>query len=141
MRALALLALLATPALPESMVATRTIRALSVIAPEDIALVSADIPGALTAAPEAVGMEAKVTLYAGRPIHSADVGAPALVNRNQVVTLVFQTAGLTIHAEGRALERGAAGDVIHVMNLSSRLTVQGLVGPDGSVAVGSNIKG
>ncbi len=141
MRAVALIALLASPALADSMVATRTIRAQSVIAQEDIAMVAADIPGALAAPEQAVGMEARVTLYAGRPVHEADVGAPALVKRNQMVSLIFQTSGLTIHTEGRALERGASGDLIHVMNLSSHLTVQGLVAPDGSVSVGPRIKG
>lgn len=136
MRAVALITLLATPALADSMVATRTLRAQSVIAPEDIAMVAAEIPGALTAPELAVGMEARVTLYAGRPVHQADVGPPALVKRNQMVSLIFQTSGLTIHTEGRALERGASGDLIHVMNLSSHLTVQGLVAPDGSVSVG-----
>jgi flagella basal body P-ring formation protein FlgA len=141
MRALALVVLMADPASADSMVATRTIRAQSVIAAEDIAMVAAEIPGALSAPDFAVGMEARVTLYAGRPIHEADVGAPALVKRNQMVTLVFQTAGLTIHTEGRALERGAAGDIIHIMNLSSHLTIQGLVAPDGTVSVGPITKG
>ncbi len=141
MRAVALIALLASPALADSMVATRTIRAQSVIAQEDIAMVAADIPGALAAPEQAVGMEARVTLYAGRPVRKTDVGAPALVKRNQMVSLIFQTSGLTIHTEGRALERGASGDLIHVMNLSSHLTVQGLVAPDGSVSVGPRTKG
>lgn len=141
MRALALIALLATPALADSMVATRTIRAQSVIGPDDIAMVAAEIPGALSTPELAVGMEARVTLYAGRPVHEADISAPALVKRNQLVTLVFQTAGLTIHTEGRALERGSLGDLVHVMNLSSHLTIQGLVAPDGSVSVGPTNKG
>lgn len=141
MRALAMVALMAAPACADSMVATRTIRAQSVIGSEDIAMVAAEIPGALTALELAVGMEARVTLYAGRPVHEADLGAPALVKRNQMVTLIFQTEGLTIHTDGRALERGAAGDFIHVMNLSSHLTIQGLVAPDGSVSVGPNNKG
>ncbi len=135
------LPLMVGPAFADSMVATRTIRAQTVLAAEDIAMVQADIPGALTTPEDAVGLEAKVTLYAGRPVHAADLGAPALVKRNQVVQLVFQTGGLTIHTDGRALEAGAAGDVIHVMNSSSHLTVQGLVGPDGSVSVGPNPKG
>lgn len=133
--------MLAAPAMADSLIATRTIRAQTVIQPEDITLVEADIPGALTAAEAAVGQEAKVTLYAGRPINGGDVAPPALVKRNQMVTLVFQTAGLTIHTDGRALERGAVGDLIHVMNLSSHLTISGYVAPDGSVSVGPNSKG
>ena len=141
MRAAVILAFFANPVFADSMVAARTIRAQSVIAPEDIAMVAAEIPGALTAREDAVGQEARVTLYAGRPVHDADVGAPAVVKRNQMVILIFQVSGLTIHADGRALERGGEGDVIRVMNMSSHLTVQGSVGPDGSVSVGSISKG
>ncbi len=141
MRALALIAVLASPACADSIVATRTIRAQAVISSEDIAMVDADISGALSSPDLAVGMEARVTLYAGRPLRQADVSVPALVKRNQMVTLVYQTAGLSIRTDGRALERGAAGDFIHVMNLSSHLTIQGLVAPDGSVSVGPINKG
>jgi flagella basal body P-ring formation protein FlgA len=132
---------LAGPAMADSLVVTRTIRAQTVIQPEDITLVEADIPGALTTTEDAVGQEAKVTLYAGRPVLGGDVAPPALVKRNQMVTLVFQSEGLTIHTDGRALERGAVGDLIHVMNLSSHLTITGFVSPDGSVSVGPSSKG
>ncbi|MEM9126779.1 MAG: flagella basal body P-ring formation protein FlgA, partial [Pseudomonadota bacterium] len=42
---------------------------------------------------------------------------------------------LSITTEGRALGRGAAGDRIRVMNLSSRTTVTGLIRPDGQIEV------
>ena len=140
MRFLVLAALLPASALADSVVATRTIRAQSVIAAQDVAMVPADIAGALTAAETAVGQEAKVTLFAGRPVHAADLAAPALVERNQVVPVVYQVAGLTIRTDGRALERGGAGAVIKVMNLASHLTVQGAIFPDGSVRVGPNLQ-
>ncbi len=140
MRFLALILVMPAAAMADSLVATRTIRAQMVIAAEDVAMVQADIPGALTSTADAVGLETKVTLYAGRPVHKADLTQPTLVDRNQSVTVVYQVNGLTIRTDGRALERGAAGDVIHVMNLSSHMTVQGEVAPDGSVSVGPNSK-
>lgn len=122
----------------ESLVATRTIRAQSVVQAEDVALVDAAIPGALTAVEGAVGKEARVTIYAGRPVKATDIGSPALIDRNQIVSLSYQTGGLAIVTEGRALARGGAGDVIRVMNLASRSTVSGRVTPDGTVQVGPN---
>ena len=141
MRILWLIAVLPLPALADSMVATRTIPAQTVLAPEDFAMVAAEIPGALTDPAAAVGQEARVTLYAGRPIRAADLGSAALVERNQVVALVYQMGGVSILTEGRALARGGAGDVIKVMNLTSRATVSGVIGPDGAVSVGPNPKG
>jgi flagellar basal body P-ring formation protein FlgA len=135
---LILLLALAGPAFPESLVATRTIRAKSLIAPEDLALVSADLPGALSDPAEAVGLEARVAIYAGKPVRPGDLGPASLVERNQLVTLVYLSGGLAISAEGRALARGAAGEDIRVMNLGSRNTITGRVGLDGTVYVGWN---
>lgn len=125
-------------AMADSLVATRTIRAQSVVEAEDVALVAADIPNALAAVADAVGLEARVAIYAGRPISAADVGPPALVDRNQIVPLVYQSGGLAILTEGRALARGGVGDVIRVMNLASRSTVSGRVSASGTVVVGPN---
>ena len=130
------LALLPGVAVAESVVALRTIPAKSVVSGADIGLVAAEIDGALTDVGAALGLEAKATIYAGRPVRSADLVSPTLVERNQTVRLVYRTGSLTITAEGRALARGAEGDVIRVMNLSSKATVSGKVSLDGSITVG-----
>jgi flagella basal body P-ring formation protein FlgA len=129
------------PAGADALVATHTIRAQSVVEAEDFAIVDADIPGALSDPASAIGLEAKVTIYAGRPITVNDVGAAALVERNQTVSLIYRAGGLSILTEGRALSRGVAGDVIKVMNLSSRMTVSGTIGLDGTVSVNSADEG
>ena len=136
---LALVFLLAAPpALAESLVATRTIRAETVIAPDDVTLVAAEIPGALDDPALAVGLETRVAIYAGKPVRLADLGPPTLVDRNQVVPLIYLSGGLAIATEGRALARGAEGEVIRIMNLASRSTVSGRIGPDGAVYVGGS---
>nr|WP_237684873.1 flagellar basal body P-ring formation chaperone FlgA [Szabonella alba] len=124
----------------QSLVATRTIRAQTVLAPQDMALVAAVIPGALTQPEAAIGLEARVTLYAGRAIRGDDLAPPALVDRNGIVTLVYRQGGLDITAEGRALDRGARGARIRVMNLTSRMTITGRIGADGTVHVGPDSK-
>lgn len=129
---------LAAPVSAESVVATRTIRAKTLIAPEDLTLVSAELPGALTDPTAALGQEARVAIYAGKPVRPGDFGPPTLVDRNQLVTLVYLSGGLAISTEGRALGRGSEGDEVRVMNLGSRNTVTGRIGPDGAVYVGWN---
>jgi flagellar basal body P-ring formation protein FlgA len=120
----------------ESVIAVRTITAQSVIAADDVGVVDAVIEGAVLRQAAAIGQEARVTIFAGRAVMLADLGPAAVVDRNQLVPLQFQTGALAIMTEGRALERGAEGDVIRIMNLSSRLTVTGRVMRDGSVNVG-----
>lgn len=136
MRRIALLALLAGPAAADTVIAARTLRAQSVIAADDLSSIAASVPGALTDPADAVGREARVVLYAGRPIQPEDIGPPTLVDRNQLVSLVFRSGGLNILAEGRALARGGAGESIRVMNTTSHSTVTGIVAPDGTVVVG-----
>jgi flagellar basal body P-ring formation protein FlgA len=128
--------LLAGPALAESVVATRTLRPNTVIGPDDLTIVDAALPGALTDPALALGLETRVAIYAGRPVLPSDLGTPTLVQRNQVVNLVYLAGGLAISTEGRALARGSEGETVRVINLASRTTVSGRVGPDGAVYVG-----
>lgn len=130
-----LVASIAMPATAETLVAARTIRAQEVLGPTDIAFTPKTVPGALTDPDQAVGKEARVAIYAGRPLRAGDLGPPAIVDRNTLVTLRYNANGLNIVAEGRALERGAVGDGLKVMNLASRTIVIGRVAEDGSVDV------
>jgi flagellar basal body P-ring formation protein FlgA len=125
-------------AMADSVVATRTIRAQTVVQADDVTLVAAAIPNAVGNLADAVGLEARVSIYAGRPILGSDLGPPAMIDRNQIVALAYQSGALAILTEGRALARGGVGDVIRVMNLASRSTVSGRVAPDGTVHVGPN---
>lgn len=127
--------LAASPALADSLVATRTIRAQTELTAEDLTMVAMEIAGALTDPAAAIGQEARVAIYAGRPIRQADLGPSAIIDRNQIIPLAYTAAGLTILTEGRALARGGVGDAIEVMNLSSRNKVIGQIGPDGVVRV------
>ena len=126
---------LATSVLAETVVPTRTIRAASIITDIDVGLVAGEMDNAFDSVGDVIGQEARTTLYAGRPILVDDIGPPALVARNQIVPLKFETGGLLISTDGRALERGGVGDRVRVMNLTSRSTLFGLVQPDGSVQV------
>ncbi|PTE16686.1 flagellar basal body P-ring formation chaperone FlgA [Pseudogemmobacter blasticus] len=135
---LRLAVLLALPGVAgaESVVAARTLPAGTVLTQGDLMLVDAEIPGALTAPEVALGQQTRIALYAGRAVHARDIGAPALVQRNGIVTLVYRAGGLTIRADGRALEAGAEGDSIRALNLASKTTVSGRVAPDGTLIVG-----
>ena len=126
----------AGPASADVVVAARTIPAATVIAEADVAVRPGQGgAGALGDPAEAVGRETRVALYAGRPVRAADVGAPAVVERNAIITLVYRSGGLLITTEGRALDRAGPGDVIRVMNLSSRNTVTAVIAEDGAAHV------
>ena len=132
------LILLPEPSRADSLVAVRTLPAQTVLTEADLTLVSAHIDGALTALPAAIGLEVRTTIYAGRPVRPENLGPPALVNRNQSVTLVYASGGLIIVADGRALARGGEGETIRAMNLTSKTTVSGRIDAQGRLIVGDN---
>lgn len=122
-------------ALAETLVASRTIPARSIVAAADLARIEEILPGTLSDPAQAVGMEARVTIYQGRPVKESDVGAPALVERNEIVALFYRQRGLEILTDGRVLGRAALGERVRVMNLGSRITVTGTVSGPGQVTV------
>lgn len=134
-RALLLSLMCCSPAYAETVVAARTIPAKTVIGPSDVLLNNRIVPGAITDPSTIIGMEARVALYAGRPIRAGDVGSPAVVERNQIIILHYQNHGLVISTDARALGRGGPGDRVRVMNISSRATVTATIGEDGAAYV------
>lgn len=128
-------ALIPGSALADTLIATRTLRAQTVLTPADLALEPGTLPGALTTPEEAIGLETRVAIYAGRPLHPEELGPPAIVERNQIVPLTYRQGGLLIQTEGRALDRAGVGDTIRVMNVGSRSTVFARIAADGTAIV------
>jgi flagella basal body P-ring formation protein FlgA len=118
-----------------AVVAVRPLRARSRIEANDVALRPSAAPGPFEALEDVIGMEARSTIYAGRQVHPSDIGPAALVERNALVSMQYQTGGLSIVAEGRALGRAGIGEPVRVMNLDSRATVTARVVAPGVVEV------
>ncbi len=128
---LAICLALSWPASAQTPVSARTIRAGSIVTAEDIAADQVTLPEAIAL----IGLEARVTVYAGRPLRAGDFGAPRLIERNQLVALVYRRGSLSIQAEGRALGQGGVGDSLRILNVASRTTVTGVIQSDGTVSV------
>jgi flagellar basal body P-ring formation protein FlgA len=96
----------------------------------------AEVGGGNVASRErAVGMQARRQLRAGQALKVADLAKPDLVQRDQTVTLIYETAGLYLTVRGKALEGGTEGDVVSVLNLQSKRTVSGTVVGRGQVSI------
>jgi flagellar basal body P-ring formation protein FlgA len=89
----------------------------------------------LTAIAQADGLASKHALRAGQVIHQADVAKPELVGRGDTVSIVFQVPGIVLTIVGKASEPGALGDVINVLNVQSKHTIQATVIGPGRVSV------
>ncbi|MCA0995416.1 flagellar basal body P-ring formation chaperone FlgA [Alloyangia pacifica] len=119
----------------ESVLAARPIRAQEIIGADALRLDPKSIDGAVTTLEDAIGRESRTAIYAGQPLMRAQLAEPALIERNQLVELIYTHGGLRISAEGRAMARGRVGDRIRVMNISSRNMLVGTVGPGGKIDV------
>ncbi|MEM6933306.1 MAG: flagellar basal body P-ring formation chaperone FlgA [Pseudomonadota bacterium] len=118
-----------------TLVAARMLPLGTVLSIDDVA-VSKDIKtGALMKSADAIGRETRRTIFAGRPILRGDLRDVSLVRRNDIIELRYAQGNLTIRTDGRALDRGSAGETVSVMNLDSRLVVRGIVSGPGRVEV------
>jgi flagella basal body P-ring formation protein FlgA len=83
----------------------------------------------------ALGMQMRKSARAGQYLRMADLAKPDLVQRDQNVTLIYETNGLYLTMRGKALDGGSEGDTVSVMNTQSKRTVQGTVTGPGQVTM------
>ena len=84
---------------------------------------------------QAVGFAARDNLQPGRPIRTAELMKPDLIQRNESVTLVYEVPGVVLTIRGKAMEGGVEGDTINVLNEQSKRTVQGTIAGPGRVMI------
>jgi flagella basal body P-ring formation protein FlgA len=86
-------------------------------------------------ASQAIGMSAKRALRPGQALRQSDLAKNEVIARNDNVTISYEVPGITLSMGGKALEGGAQGDVIGVLNVQSRRTIQATVTGPGHVVV------
>src|SRR4051812_17024893 len=84
---------------------------------------------------QALGMQMRRPARAGQPLRAADLVKPDLVQRDQSVTVIYDSPGLYLTTRGKALDSGTEGDVVNVLNLQSKRTVTGVVSGRGQVTI------
>jgi flagella basal body P-ring formation protein FlgA len=86
--------------------------------------------GVFTNPEQLVGLAARRSLPAGRALRQTDLQKPELVARNENVTITYEVPGIVLTMRGQALESGAQGDLISVLNVQSKRTIHAtIVGP------------
>lgn len=93
---------------------------------------------ALTDRNQAVGLALRSPTQAGRILRAVELVKPDTVQRNEVVTLIYEVPGVTLTVRGKAMEGGAEGDTISVLNEQSKRTLQGTIIGPGRVAIGQH---
>jgi flagellar basal body P-ring formation protein FlgA len=88
---------------------------------------------------KAIGLAARTDLQPGQILRQSELMKPELIRRNQQVTLVYVVPGITLTVRGKAMEGGAQGDVISVLNEQSKRTLQGTVVGPGHVVIDTHM--
>ncbi|WP_407180210.1 flagellar basal body P-ring formation chaperone FlgA [Bradyrhizobium sp. STM 3562] len=84
---------------------------------------------------QVLGMQMRRAMRAGQSLRVTDLAKPDLVQRDQAVTVIYQTAGIYLTTRGKALDSGTEGDLVNVLNPQSKRTVTGVVTGRGQVTV------
>ena len=122
----------------EAAVLTRGLERNEVLKSSDVVVErrpKAEVGGDAATRDRAIGMQSRKQLRAGQALKIADLAKPDLVQRDQNVTLTYESAGLYLTIRGKALEGGTEGDVVNVLNLQSKRTVSGVVVGRGLVSI------
>ncbi len=91
--------------------------------------------GAVLRIENAVGKQLRIQAAPGTPLPLSDLVVPTLVHRDARVLMLAEGPGLALSAGGRALENGAAGEHIRVLNPTSRAVLDAVVIGEGRVRV------
>jgi flagella basal body P-ring formation protein FlgA len=87
---------------------------------------------------DVLGFTTKRAFKPGQVIRAGDVMKRDLVGRNETVTIFYEAPGMMLSTRGKALDAGAKGDVVNVLNIQSNRTIQGTVTGPGRVNVKAN---
>jgi len=92
----------------------------------------------ITGPDQAIGLSARANLQPGKPLRAAELMKPELIARNETVTIVYEVPGIVLTVRGKAIDGGAEGDVISILNEQTKRTVQGVVVGPGRVTVNTS---
>ncbi|MGC1412639.1 MAG: flagellar basal body P-ring formation chaperone FlgA [Acetobacteraceae bacterium] len=80
---------------------------------------------------DAVGMQTKRQIAGGAPLVGAELMRPSMVQKGATVLMMLDSPGIALTAQGQAMEAGAIGERIRILNPVSHAVVEAEVtGPD-----------
>lgn len=74
-----------------------------------------------------IGLASLRSLRPGKPIRATEVHAPLAVTKGASVVMTYRTATMVLTVAGRALDDGAKGDTVRILNTQSNTIVEARV--------------
>ncbi|MFG6082818.1 flagellar basal body P-ring formation chaperone FlgA [Paracoccus litorisediminis] len=85
---------------------------------------------------DVVGKEVRRTLTAGRPVADQSLIAPRLVRKGEKIEIAYDLDGMRLTATGKAMQDGAKGESVRILNTASNRMLSGTVVASGRVRIG-----
>lgn len=82
-----------------------------------------------------VGMSPRYPVRSGEPVRISDMQPPVVIAKGALVDMNYVSGSLVLLARGRAMESGAVGDTIDILNPRSNRTIQGVIESPNSVRI------
>mgnify|MGYP003753097805 CR=1 FL=1 len=116
----------------------RSLAAGEIVQPADLvwAKVAAAPNDAPSDAAQVIGLAARRPLRAGAAVAARDVSAPQVIKAGEIIAVVFQSGGITLSLQAKAMAAAAAGETLAVQNIDSKKVIQALAVGPGQALVG-----
>ena len=97
---------------------------------------AARLSASVISSPDAVtGLVARRTLRAQAPLFSFDLSKQVIVKKGDLITILFEMPGIQLAAQGQVQGNAGKGDVVTVMNTSSRRMIEARITGAGQAVV------
>lgn len=120
---------------------TRTLPAGAILRETDIELRKVPLAFAestgLVGMDDLVGKQLQRQTRAGVIVRPADISAPELISRNEMVTVIYRQGALTLTTRGQALNAASLSEPVSVLNPMTRKVLYGVAVENGTVLVSS----
>ena len=83
-----------------------------------------------------VGQAARRPLRAGTAVSLADLSAPKVIKKDEMVQVAYAAGGIKLVLQGKALTGAAVGEVVDILNPVSKKTIQAVATGPGEAVVG-----
>ncbi len=92
----------------------------------------------LTNIDDLIGQTPRRGISALKPIKTSDVHAPIVVKKGDLVVMTLKKGPLNLTTKGKALDSGAKGDIVRILNTSSHQTIEAEITGPQKVNVAAN---
>lgn len=129
-------------AMIDMLVLARRVAPGTLLDPDDLATVHVRLPAThapvVELAEQARGMALRHAVAPGQPIALANLVRPPAVLRGALVAMQLEGPGLSLSAQAQAMDDGAVGERIRVLNPASRAVLAAMIDAPGRVHVLAN---